>query len=149
MRGLENGTKYTFQVRALNGNREGAPSGEASATPQVSSGGGSEPQPESCDELNICNLQGASHSYGQVTVSWDTTPNATYYEYEYMDQDNPTTCQELVDQGYLWYRVNGTGVTLDVGQAVTVCVRAVKDEREGYHVETGPPASVNVSPIGG
>ena len=95
--GLENGGTCTFRVRALNGSLQGAPSGEASAIPSGSSDGGGEPQPQSAscdgDGLAICNLLGVSNTYQKVTVSWDATPGATYYEYEHVRQEGPITCQ--------------------------------------------------------
>ena len=97
--------------------------------------------------MDVCNLRGASHSYGQVTVSWDVSPDATYYEYEYVDQENTDGCRNSAAQGYPWTRVRGTSFTLNVGQAVTVCVRAVKDEQgDSYNLTTGEFARVDVTP---
>ena len=93
---------------------------------------------------------GVSNTYQKVTVSWDATPGATYYEYERVRQEGPITCQDLVDYGHPWQRVKKTSVTFDASDAVTVCVRAVRDENgDGHNLETGPFAYVNVTPIGG
>ena len=67
---LTNGTRYGFQVRAVNRRGEGAASAEATATPATPSGGPAKP---------VVTAQAGPHS---VTLSWAADGNAAGWEYQ-------------------------------------------------------------------
>ena len=92
------------------------------------------------------NLAVRSQSYLEVTVWWGDVDNADYYEYDYVDADNPYGCANFAH--YPWNRVDGTSVTLNAGQAITVCGRAIASDTDGFAGITGPHSEIDITPIG-
>ena len=88
-----------------------------------------------------------SQSYLEVTVWWGAVDNADYYEYDYVDAEHPFGCADFTH--YPWNRVHhGTSVTLNAGEAITVCVRAIASDTDGFVTITGPHSEIDITPIG-
>ena len=70
---LENGTLYTFQVRAVNATGNGPPSDEATATPSTRVA-------EAPDQVTGVSVEAGA---GQLTVTWDAVAGATGYKVQW------------------------------------------------------------------
>jgi titin len=127
--GLENGTDYTLQVRAVNGNGEGA-AASTTASPSTTPG------------APVLGDNPVVSGNGSLNLSW-SAPNS--------DGGSPITGYQVSsDGGSTWTNLGGTSYGasgLNNGQSYTYQVRAVNAKGAGPAVSiTGVPSTTSSAP---
>ena len=113
--GLDNGTEYSFQIRAVNSAGDGAASDSESATPLPQ-----KPEPPT----NFTATAGDT----EVTLSWADPSNGTITKYQYTE-DGGTTWTDIPGSGATTTSYTVTGLTN--GTQYTFQVRAVSNSGDG------------------